>query len=166
MRRIPDKEIAFHEAGHAVMSLIEGLPFEFVTIDQAGDLEGLVDPGDEFRQFEERMLRYRSPTIDDMILIGKYCKVIYSGPMSHGLYMQVPSWWTYLSGGNDNRHAYQFMEVAYRTEPLITNMCSELRLETMLEISKEETQEKVIKIATALLPRRRLTLQECKDLLS
>jgi hypothetical protein len=58
------------------------------------------------------------------------------------------------------------MEVAYRTEPLITNMCSEFRLETMLEMSKEETQEKVIKIATALLARRRLTLQEYKDLLS
>ena len=54
---MPDEEIAFHEAGHSVMSLIEGLPFEFVTIDQAGDFEGLVDPGDEFRQFEERIFK-------------------------------------------------------------------------------------------------------------
>jgi len=165
MSRLSDEEIAVHEAGHAVMSLIEGLPFTFVSINKAGDLDGLVDPGDEFRQFEDRILRYRLVTVDDVSLIKRYVKVIYAGPMSHGLYLEVPQWWTYLRGGNDDLHAYQLMEVAFRVEPLITEMCSDLKLETMLEISKEDTMEKINKVALALLDRRRLTHQECKDLL-
>ena len=85
--------------------------------------------------------------------------------MAHGLYMDVPNWSTYLKDGSNYRRAHQFIEIAYQREPLITEMCFELRWETELEMSKEETQEMMVKIAKALLLRRRLTQQECKELL-
>jgi hypothetical protein len=96
--RLNDDEIAYHEAGHAAMNIILGLPMNFVTIDQAGDYEGLVDPGDDFRNLEARVIRYRNATYDEKILLQKYVKVIYAGLMSHGLYLNNPDWWTFLGG--------------------------------------------------------------------
>jgi hypothetical protein len=58
------------------------------------------------------------------------------------------------------------MEAIYLNEPVITDKCSDLKFETMLEIPKEETQEIIRKIATVLLSgKRRLSLQECLELL-
>jgi hypothetical protein len=160
------EEIAYHEAGHATMSIILELPMNFVTIDKAGDLEGLVDPGDDYRILEQKILRDRNAAPEEIDLLRKYAMVIYAGPMSHGLFMGIDNWPYYLINGNDNAHVYQILKAIYHSETATINACGDLRFNTMLVMQEEKTMEKVMKIAEALLSsRRKLTLQECKDLL-
>ncbi len=82
--------------------------------------------------------------------------------MSHGLYLKDSNWWNFLSGGNDDVHAYQLMEALYINEPIITEMCKEVKSETMNHIAKERSLDKISKIAIALLTNRRLTQEGCQ----
>ncbi|HEV8505454.1 MAG TPA: hypothetical protein VGQ53_08645 [Chitinophagaceae bacterium] len=160
------EEIAFHEAGHAAMSIILNLPFNYISIEPDGEFSGTVNPGDDFKSLLERVLRNRYVTDDEKIVLRKYVMVIYAGPMSHGFYLKNPFWQYYLAGDSDYQQAYQILQLIYVTEPEKTDKRIELRDDTMLLIQEDETQEIIKKIANALLTgKHRLTYQECLEVL-
>jgi hypothetical protein len=165
--KINDEELAYHEAGHAAMSIVLGSSIEFVTIDKAGDLDGLMDPGQEFRNLESRPLTgIENFTYDEKILLRNYIKVIYAGPMAHGLFLKNTEWWNYLDGGNDSLHAFSLLEKISIYGPVMMKLQNELKTEAMIEMAKPETWEKVKIIACGLLEKRRLTREECILLIS
>jgi hypothetical protein len=87
-----DAELAHHEAGHAVMSIILNSTMDFVTIDKAGNLEGLMDPGENFRTLEQKM-SHLNLFVDEIYTMLDYIRVIYAGPMAHGIFLNELEWW-------------------------------------------------------------------------
>ncbi len=88
MSRPASRRIAYHEAGHAVMSVLERLPFRHVTIIPNEDHVGMVEPSDPPKDFRPEL----ETNIRTRLRVEAMIRVRLAGEVAGGIFAGRRSW--------------------------------------------------------------------------